>query len=142
METLLELNRFAKILTDKGYNKYFHTQGAYAGKLKESLSEFFESCQKGTDTLPKHDLLLTSYLQWSGDEKPRIECAMWVKHLNGELSVSRMEIIKKDEFGQILKKIELKDLSAISAPKLTEAIAMVNDEPKQQTGQSPKRFKL
>ena len=142
METLLELNSFAKILTDKGYNEYFHTKGAYAGKLKESLSEFFESCQKGTDTLPKHDLLLTSYLQWSGDEKPRIECAMWVKHLNEELSLSRMEIIKKDQFGQILKKIELKDLSVIFAPKLTEAIAMVNDEPKQQTGQSPKRFKL
>ncbi|TDW46687.1 hypothetical protein EV144_106361 [Flavobacterium sp. 270] len=142
METLLELNRFAKILTDKGYNEYFHTQGAYAGKLKESLSEFFESCQKGTDNLPKHDLLLTSYLQWSGDEKPRIECAMWVKHLNEELSLSRMEIIKKDQFGQILKKIELKDLSVISAPKLTEAIAMVSDEPKQQTGQSPKRFML
>ncbi|MNR29253.1 hypothetical protein D3C85_1466300 [compost metagenome] len=67
---------------------------------------------------------------------------MWVKHLNGELSLSRMEIIKKDQFGQILKKIELKDLSVISVPKLTEAIAMVNDEPKQQTGQSPNRFKL
>lgn len=70
MEALSDLSTFAKILTDKGYNGYFHTQGAYAGKLKDSISEYLESCQKGVDTLPKQDLLLTGYLQWSGDDKP------------------------------------------------------------------------
>ena len=60
METLSDLNTFAKILTDKGYNGYFHTQGAYAGKLKESIGEYLENCQKGTDSLPKQDLLLTA----------------------------------------------------------------------------------
>ena len=63
MEALSDLNTFAKILTDKGYNGYFHTQGAYTGKLKESISDYLESCQKGTDSLPKQDLLLTGYLQ-------------------------------------------------------------------------------
>lgn len=142
MEALSDLNTFAKILNDKGYNGYFHTQGAYAGKLKESISDYLESCQKGTDSLPKQDLLLTGYLQWSGEDKPRVECRMWVKYLNGKFSLSRMEIAKKDSFGQLLKKSELTNLSVISAPKLTEAIALVNDEQKQNLGSSSKRFKL
>ena len=142
MEALSDLNTFAKILNDKGYNGYFHTQGAYTGKLKESISDYLESCQKGTDSLPKQDLLLTGYLQWLGEDKPRVECSMWVKYLNGKFSLSRMEIAKKDSFGQLLKKSELTNLSIISAPKLTEAIALVNDEQKQNLGSSSKRFKL
>ena len=142
MEALSDLNTFAKILTDKGYKGYFHTQGAYAGKLKDSIGEYLESCQKGADSLPKQDLLLTGYLQWSGDDKPRVECSMWVKYLNGKFSLSRMEVSKKDGFGQLLKKSELANLSVISAPKLMEAVALVNDAPKQTAAKSPKRFKL
>lgn len=142
MEAISDLNTFAKILTAKGYDGYFHTQGAYAGKLKDSISEYLESCQKGADSLPKQDLLLTGYLQWSGDDKPRVECSMWVKYLNGKYSLSRMEIAKKDGFGQLLKKTKLANLSVITVPKLTEAVALVNDEPKQKVGKSPKRFKL
>ena len=142
METLSDLNTFAKILTEKGYNGYFHTQGAYAGKLKESISDYLESCQKGADSLPKQDLLLTGYLQWSGEDKPSVECSMWVQYLNGKFSLNKMEVAKKDRFGQLLKKSELANLSVMSAPKLTEAVALVNDAPKQQAGKSPKRFKL
>ena len=142
MEALSDLYTFAKILTDKGYNGYFHTQGAYAGKLKESIGEYLENCQKGADSLPKQDLLLTSYLQWSGDDKPRVECSMWVKSLNGKFSLSRMEVAKIDGFGQLLKKSELTNLSVISAPKALEAVALVNDEAKQKAVKSPKRFKL
>ncbi len=142
MEALSNLDTFAKVLTEKGYNGYFHTQGAYAGKLKDSISDYLESCQKGADSLPKQDLLLTGYLQWSGDDKPRVECNMWVKYLNGKFSLSRMEVAKKDRFGQLLKKVELVNLSIISAPKLTEAVALVNDAPKQKAGKSSKRFKL
>ncbi|MBD3906116.1 hypothetical protein KBJ98_01485 [Flavobacterium sp. F-328] len=142
METLSDLNTFAKILTDKGYNGYFHTQGAYAGRLKDTISDYIESCQKGTDSLPKQDLLLTGYLQWSGDDKPRVECSMWVKYLNGKFSLNKMEVARKDQFGQLLKKSELTNLSVISAPKAAEVVALVNDELKQKAGKSPKRFKL
>ena len=142
MEALSDLNTFAKILTDKGYNGYFHTQGAYAGKLKDSITDYLESCQKGTDSLPKQDLLLTGYLQWSGDDKPRVECSMWVKYLNGKFSLNKMEVARKDQFGQLLKKSELTNLSVISTPKAAEVIALVNDEQKQKAGKSPKRFKL
>ena len=142
MEALSDLNTFAKILTDKGYNGYFHTQGAYAGKLKESISDYLESCQKGADTLPKQDLLLTGYLQWSGEDKPSVECSMWVNYLNGKFSLNRMEVARKDQFGQLLKKSELTNLSLIVLPNAVEVIALVNDEQKQNVGKISKRFKL
>ena len=142
MEVLSDLNTFAKILTDKGYNGYFHTQGAYAGKLKDSISEYLESCQKGADTLPKQDLLLTGYLQWSGEDKPSVECSMWVNYLNGKFSLNRMEVARKDQFGQLLKKSELTNLSLIVVPNAVEVIALVNDEQKQNVGKISKRFKL
>ncbi|KUJ56118.1 hypothetical protein [Chryseobacterium aquaticum] len=142
METLSDLNTFAKILIEKGYNGYFHTQGAYAGKLKESISDYLESCQKGADTLPKQDLLLTGYLQWSGEDKPSVECSMWVNYLNGKFSLNRMEVARKDQFGQLLKKSELTNLSLIVVPNAVEVIALVNDEQKQNVGKISKRFKL
>ena len=142
METLSDLNTFAKILTEKGYNGYFHTQGAYTGKLKESISDYLESCQKGADTLPKQDLLLTGYLQWSGEGKPSVECSMWVNYLNGKFSLNRMEVARKDQFGQLLKKSELTNLSLIVVPNAIEVIALVNDEQKQNVGKISKRFKL
>ena len=142
MEALSDLSTFAKILTDKGYNGYFHTQGAYAGKLKESIGEYLENCQKGTDSLPKQDLLLTGYLQWSGEDKPSVECSMWVNYLNGKFSLNRMEVARKDQFGQLLKKSELTNLSLIVVPNAIEVIALVNDEQKQNVGKISKRFKL
>jgi len=142
MEALSDLNTFAKILTEKGYNGYFHTQGAYAGKLKDSISNYLESCQKGADTLPKKDLLLTGYLQWSGEDKPSVECSMWVNYLNGKFSLNRMEVARKDQFGQLLKKSELTNLSLIVVPNAVEVIALVNDEQKQNVCKISKRFKL
>jgi hypothetical protein len=142
MEALSDLNTFAKILTEKGYNGYFHTQGAYAGKLKDSISDYLESCQKGADTLPKQDLLLTGYLQWSGEDKPSVECSMWVNYLNGKFSLNRMEVARKDQFGQLLKKSELTNLSLIVVPNAVEVIALINDEQKQNVGKISKRFKL
>ncbi|MFC0425168.1 hypothetical protein [Chryseobacterium scophthalmum] len=67
---------------------------------------------------------------------------MWVKYLNGKFSLDKMEVARKDGFGQLLKKSELTGLSIISAPKALEAVAMVNEEQKQNAGKSPKRFKL
>lgn len=142
MEALLDLDTFAKILTDKGYSGYFHTQGAYPGKLKESVSEYLESCQKGNESLPKGELLLTSYLQWSGEDSPRVQCNMWVKCLNDKFSINRMEVEKKDGFGQLLKKIDLIGRSIASVPRAVEAIALVSEGLMQKEEKSLKRFKL
>lgn len=131
MEALSDLNTFAKILTDKGYNGYFHTQGAYPGKLKDSISEYLENCRKGTEGAPKPVLLVTGYLQWAGEDKPHVECSMWVKFLNGKFLLSKMEVSRKDQYGQLLKQSELVNLSVVTAPKVREAIALVSDVPKQ-----------
>lgn len=142
METQLDLDTFAKILTDKGYNGYFHTQGGHAGKLKDSIAEYLESFQKEADSLPQEDLLLTGYLQWSGEDKPSIRCIMLVKYLNGKFSLNRMEVARKDQFGQLLKKLELTGLSVLSVPNATQAVALVSDQQQQKTENGPKRFKL
>lgn len=142
MEQQFDLETFVKILTEKGYTGYFQTQAAYAGKLKESISEYLENCQKGADSLPKKDLLFTSYLQWSGEDKPRVECSMWIKYLNSRFALNKLEVVKKDCFGQQLKKIEMTNLSVTSVPKASEAVALVNDESKQKQVKSSKRFKL
>lgn len=133
MEVLSDLNTFAKILTDKGYDGYFQTQGAYAGKLKESIGEYLENCRKGTEGAPKPELLLTGYLQWDGEDKPSVECSMWVKYLNGKFYLNRMVVEKRDCFGKKLRKSELKNLSVITAPKAAKAIAMVTNAPKQRS---------
>lgn len=142
MEASLDLNAFAKILNEKGYDGYFHTQGAYAGKLKESLGEYLENCQKGTDSFPIKELVLRNYLQWSGEDKPYVECSMRVEYLNGKFSLNSIEIVKKNQFGQVLKKSGLAGLSVISVPQATEAVTMVNEDPMQKSRQSPKRFKF
>ena len=135
MEALSDLKTFAKILTGKGYNGYFQTQGAYGGKLKDSIEEYLESCKNGRDHLPKEELLLTTYLLWAGQDKPRVECSMWINYLNGKFFLSRMEIAKKDPLGKLLKKSELTNISVMTAPEAVNAIALVNIVPKKKAAQ-------
>ncbi|MFC7523494.1 hypothetical protein ACFQRK_06060 [Parapedobacter sp. GCM10030251] len=137
MEAISDLNTFAKILTAKGYDGYFHTQGAYAGKLKASISEYLANSPKG---VVKQELLLTCFLQWAGEDLPRIECLMRVKYLNGKFFLNSIEVAKKDRYGQVLKQSELTDLSVVTAPKAKEAIAMVSDALEQKTVHRQKRF--
>lgn len=40
MKQSLDLDTFAKTLTDKGYDGYFQTEAAYADKIKDSISRF------------------------------------------------------------------------------------------------------
>ncbi|MVZ64183.1 hypothetical protein [Sphingobacterium humi] len=139
MEAISDLNTFANILTAKGYDGYFHTQGAYAGKLKASISEYLAGCPKG---VAKQELLLSCFLQWAGEDLPRVECLMRVKYLNGKFFLNSMEVAKKDRYGQLLKQTELSDLSVVTAPNAKEAIAMVSDAPEQKTVHRQKRFSL
>jgi hypothetical protein len=67
---------------------------------------------------------------------------MWVKYLNGKFFLNKMEVARKDQFGQLLKQSELTDLSVVTVPKAREAIAMVSDAPEQKTVDRRKRFSL
>ncbi|HSH65983.1 MAG TPA: hypothetical protein VLB84_09340 [Bacteroidia bacterium] len=140
MEVVSDLNTFAKILIDKGYNGYFLAQDAYGGKLKDSIQEYLEH-QKDSHSLPKQELLLTAYLLWAGEDKPRVECSMWVKYLNGKFFLDRMEIAKKDCFGHLLKKVELTNLSVMTVPEAVNAIALVNMVRKEKAKKRPSYFK-
>lgn len=142
MEALSDLNTFAKILTDKGYNGNFHTQSAYAGKLKDSISEYLESCRKGIEDGPKPELFLTCYLQWANEDKPYVKCTMWVKYMDGKFDLQKMDIKKKDCFGNCLKQSELTNLSVVTAPRAVDAISMVNDTPKQKVVPNGNRFRF
>lgn len=141
MKQSLDLETFAKSLTDKGYDGYFQTEGAYADKIKDSISKFLEACNDGTDkpNLP-NILMLKTYLQWNGEDKPKIECNMWVKHEDGLFDVQKMNIERTDQYGQLLKQSKLADLSTSSVPTKKEAIEQVLEIPKQEFSSRKRGF--
>ena len=49
MKQLPDLDVFAKILIDKGFNGFFQTQVAYPGKLKESITQYMEASSNVTE---------------------------------------------------------------------------------------------
>lgn len=101
-----------------------------------------ENCRKDPKGAPEPELLLRGYLQWDGEDKPYVECSMWVKYQNAKFDLKKMEVTKKDRYGQLLKQAKLTNLSVITAPKANEAIAMVSDAPKQQVVCGKRHFKL
>ena len=141
MKQSLDLDAFAKSLTDKGYDGYFQTEGAYADKIKDSISKFLEACNDGTDkpNLP-NILMLKTYLQWNGEYKPKIECNMWVKYEDGLFDVQKMNIERIDQYGQLLKQSKLTDLSTSSVPTRKEAIAQALNTPTQQFSSRKRGF--
>ena len=143
MKQLLELDTFAKTLTDKGYDGYFQTEAAYADKIKDSISRFLEACNSGMDKpmLP-NIMMLKTYLQWNGDDKPKVECNMWVKYEDGLFDVQKMNIERIDQSGQLLKQSKLTDLTTNSVPTRKEAIAQVTEKPKEQLSNQNKRFRM
>lgn len=85
-------------------------------------------------------LMLKTYLQWNGDDKPKVECNMWVKYEDGLFDVQKMNIERTDQYGQLLKQSKLADLSINSVPTRKEAIAQVLDTPKQELSSKKRGF--
>lgn len=143
MKQLLDLDTFAKTLTDKGYDGYFLTQADYPDKIKDSISRFLEACKHGTDQLLFSDLLpVQTYLEWNGEDKPKVSCHFWLAHENGKFDVRKMDIEKTDRYGQLLKKSELTNLSTSSIPTAKEALAQVSDTPAKQLSSRNRGFKM
>ena len=143
MEQLLDLDRFVNKLKDKGYNGYFLTEAAYPDKLKESISDFLKDCQNDT-AKPNRDqsFILSTYLQWNGDDKQRIKSNLYVKHENGTFDVQKMDIVRTDRYGQVMKKSQLTNLTIASVPTLKEAIAQVIEVPKKQLSSRNRGFRM
>lgn len=141
MKLLPDLDTFAKILSDNGYDGYFTTQAAYPGRIKESISNYLESCRQGLEPI-KSEIMLMGYLKWSGEDKQRITCSMLIKHEQEKFDLLKMEVSRKDQFGQLLKHTSMTNLSLAAFPKASEAIAMVSDVMNQKVVSSSRRFKL
>ncbi|MDE5437599.1 hypothetical protein KRE47_08100 [Elizabethkingia meningoseptica] len=139
MKQLLDLDTFAKTLMDKGYDRYFQTEASYADKLKDSISLFLEACNNGTDKpmLP-NIMMLKTYLEWNGDDKPKVECNIWVNLFD----VQKMNIDRIDQYGQLLKQSKLTNLSVNSVPTKKEAIAQVSEKLKQLRSSQNTRFRM
>jgi hypothetical protein len=145
MKLLLDIDTFAKTLTDKGYDGYFHTESCCAGKLKDSISEFLEAWGNGKEApLLANHLHLSTYLEWNGEDKPKVECNMWVRYENGkfDLEGTEMYIRRTDRYGQLLKQSKLKNLTASSVPTIKEAIAQVSEKPKEQIAPRKRGFRM
>lgn len=143
METLSNLETFAKILTDKGYDGHIHTQGAYPGKIKESIEAYLKSCENGTDAPPYGEhMMLTTYLKWNTEDDPHVVCSMYVKHLNVKFFLDKMEINLASEGCQSIKKVVLTNLTVVTAPTRLEAVDMVWDILKFKPEKSVKRARF
>jgi len=145
MKELLDLNTFAKTLTDKGYDGYFHTESCCAGKLKDSISEFLEVWNNGKEApLLANHLHLSTYLKWNGEDKSKVECNMWVKYEDGkfDLQETEMYIRSIDQYGSLLKQSKLNNLTASSFPTVKEAIAQVTEKPKEQVSPRKQGFRM
>ncbi|MCW2120650.1 hypothetical protein [Flavobacterium sp. 7A] len=143
MNQLYDLETFAKKLKDKGYDGYFQTEAAYSGKLIESISEYLKAYQNDKGIPNKNpSILLSTYLQWNGDDKPRVKCNLYIKHENGTFDVQKMDISRTDRYGQLLKKSQLTNLSIATIPKVKEAISQVTEDPKQQLSSRKRGFRM
>lgn len=143
MDKLLDLDTFAKTLTDKGYDGYFLTQADYPDKIKESINRFLEACKNGTDKpLSADSFSLRTYLEWNGEDKPRTECYMRVRYEDGKFDVHKMNIERTDRYGHLMKKSELTNLTTGLVPTVKEALAKVLDTPKQQFSSRKSGFRM
>ncbi|OPC69875.1 hypothetical protein BAZ12_08605 [Elizabethkingia miricola] len=126
MKKNCDLEEFIKILTDKGYNGYFMTQAGYPGKLADSLGGFLESLDPefGFDK----NVLLETYLDWNGEDKPSIQCLISLENDNGKFAIDVMEIIHKDRFGKSISEKKLMDIAIDALPTRDQAIKMVREE--------------
>lgn len=145
MEQSIDLNTFVKTLTEKGYNGYFQTESSYAGKLKDSVNEFLEAWNNGKDApLVADNLHLSTYLEWNGEDKPKVECNMWVRFENGKFNLqeTKMYLKRTDRYGQLMKQSKLTNLTANSFPTVKEAIAKVTEKPKEQIVPKKRGFRM
>lgn len=145
MKVLIDLDELAKILADKGYDGYFHTEGCCAGRLKESISEFLEKWKNGMDAPRSADSLhLSTYLEWNGQDRDKIRCDIRVGYADGkfDLDAAELNITKTDRYGQILKSFKLCNLNSDSFPTRRELIAGAAVKNTQETARGNRGFRM
>jgi len=145
MKLLLHLDALVKTLTDKGYDGSFHTEGCCPGKLKDSISGFLQTWENGNDAPRLANYLhLSTYLEWDGEDRPKVECNMRVRYENGkfDLGDTEMYIKRTDRYGQLMKESKQTNLTASSLPTIKEAIAQVSEKPNEEIAPRKRGFRM
>jgi len=114
------------ILTEKGYTGYFTTQAGYPGRLKDSVGGFLGSLDPSCNF--DKNILLDTYLEWKGENKPSIQCLISLDNDSGKFSLDVMEIIHKDRFGKCIRDKKLTDITIDALPTRDQAIKMVSEQ--------------
>lgn len=128
MKKYYEVEELTGILTDKGYKGYFMTQAGYTGRLNESMERLLANLDPRCDF--NKNLILETYLDWNGEDKPSIQCFISLKNDNGRFTFDAMEIIQKDRFGKSIREKRLTDMVIDALPTRADAIKMVRKEMK------------
>jgi hypothetical protein len=145
MKLLLDLEALVKTLTDKGYDGYFHTESCCLGKLKDSISGFLQTWENGTNAPSSANYLsLSTYLEWNGEDRSKVDCNMRVKYENGkfDLGDTEMYIKRTDRYGQLIKESKLTNLTASSVPTIKEAIVQVSEKLKEEIAPRIRGFRM
>ena len=140
MEKYYEVEELTAILTDKGYNGYFMTQAGYPGRLSESMERFLANLDPRCDFNNK--LILETYLDWNGEDKPSIQCFISLKNDNGRFTFDAMEIIHRDRFGKSISEKRLTDMVIDLLPTRADAIKMVREEMKNLSSTHKKGWRI
>ncbi|MFC3356007.1 hypothetical protein [Sphingobacterium zeae] len=140
MKKYYEVEELTAILTDKGYNGYFMTQAGYPGRLNESMERFLANLDPRCDF--NKNLILETYLDWNGEDKPSIQCFISLKNDNGRFTFDAMEIIQKDRFGKSISEKRLTDMVIDALPTRADAIKMVRKEMKNLSSTHKKGWRI
>ncbi len=142
MQRILKtLDQFVSKLKSKGYDDAFLTASGFPGTLKESISKYLHDSLLGKEKGLADSFWLSTYVEWNGENKPRVTVDMKTAYHNGKFEVREMVVEHTDRYGQILNRKMLDGLSTHTLPDRKKAIAMVK-EPAKQINTIRKRNKL
>ena len=129
MEQLHDINTFVKMITDKGYNGAFQTSSAYPDTLGKSIRRFLDACEKGTDyPLNENKLMLRTFLEWNGEDRPYTDCVMWVKWKDNSFDVESMEVERKNRYSVSMKKMAFNNLTTTTMPSVQEVLSQIIEQ--------------
>jgi hypothetical protein len=138
---LREVEDFAKVMTGKGYDQAFLTNGGFPGSLKQSIDHYLYAVVMGSENGISNGFQLFTYLKWEGEGKENVEADFKIIVANGGLKVSSMTTTLMDGYGNSLNAKTDQVWLPSHVPTKLEAIAMLYRE-KQQRVKKKNRLKF
>jgi len=123
---LQQADKLSNLLTSRGYDGMFQTNGGYPGTPNESLKKYLYETMLGNERGLIAGISLRTYAQWENEHSNSVECRFSVR-LGGtrQFIVDHMSIDHRDQYGRTIKELELHILPGAEIPDKKEAIAKV-----------------